>query len=211
MNSSFQTTLKYKGTFLNLYKYSDDIEKLIKSGGESLHQEYTRYQQKINEKQIKNIAEHISLRDNIHFSDNEFEEFVGHLFEISYEGFTAFGNSKRKEAEDGKDLIVRYSVAELDIDIELNIQVKQHEGYTDEWAIEQISKSDNSEQFTKNIVVTSASQFSKEAIKKAKRKNVLLIKAIDLAKMIVDNFDKMKDEYKTKLGLYPHILPRNKT
>ena len=83
--------------------------------------------------------------------------------------------------------------------ISWNVQVKQHAGETDEYAVNQVSMSDNSEMYVHNVVVSST-RFSEKAKSTAKERNVVLIDGENLSEIIYDNFDKIPLHYKRKLG-----------
>ena len=201
-SSALQTSLKYRGTFLNLWRYNTELKETVKNKFLNLSNEFSEFMEKKQKDEIEKISNHIISRNNIKFQDTEFEKFVEIIFAINY-GFEATSNSNKKEAEDGKDLTVSLDIEELETNLKYNIQVKQHDGYTEQ-GIDQISMSKDSDPYTRNVVVSNA-RFNDKVIKYAKEKNVILIGADQLAKMIYVNFDKLEDKYKAKLNLYPSI------
>ena len=207
-SSALQSSLKYRGTFLNLWRYETDLERKIETGFKNIDVEYIDFCRNKRKKEIEVIADHINSNSKIKFSDNEFEIFIKDLFAINY-GFEANLNSNKKEAIDGKDLTVSLDIDELETHLVYNIQVKQHEGVSNRKAIDQILKSDASANETKNVVVNTG-RFNEDDKKYAEENSVILIDADKLAEMIYENFDKIDDEYKAKLNLYSSIRPVEK-
>ena len=207
-SSALQGSLKYRGTFLNLWRYKEELEKLEKNNFDDLNLSYNKSLEQEAEKEIEKIANHINSNSKIKFSDNEFEIFIKDLFTIVY-GFEANLNSNKKEAIDGKDLTVSLDIDELETHLVYNIQVKQHEGISGRESIDQILKSDASANETKNVVVNTG-RFNEDDKKYAEENGVILIDADKLAEMIYENFDKLDDKYKAKLNLYSSIRPVEK-
>ena len=113
-------------------------------------------------------------------------------------------NNQKQEKYDGKDLTLNIDLDEdFDINIQLNVQVKQHEGLAGDSGFWQILKSDDSEKYTKNVLVTLATFKENEELKKlAKEYDVALIGVQRIAEMIYEHFDNIDDKWKPKLGLY---------
>ena len=108
-SSALQSSLKYRGTFLNLWRYETDLERKIETGFKNIDVEYIDFCRNKRKKEIEVIADHINSNSKIKFSDNEFEIFIKDLFAINY-GFEANLNSNKKEAIDGKDLTVSLDI-----------------------------------------------------------------------------------------------------
>jgi len=210
--SSLQGSLKYRGTFLNLKNYTNEISAIINTGFKDYGAKYAEMQRDMENADVKTIEKHISSRNNLNFSDREFEQFILHLFELNYygltgqQGLTGKLNNQKQEAKDGKDLTMSIDYDDFDINIKFNIQVKHHEGNSNIHGINQISKSDDSDPFTKNIVVSTA-YFSDDLQKKAKERNIILIGPEQLANIINDNFDRIIPIYQAKLNLFQSINP----
>lgn len=62
---------------------------------------------------------------------------------------------------------------DFDINVSFNIQVKQHEGTTNFNVLAQISKSNDNDPFTKNVVVTTG-KLSDEIMKEAEEKKYII-------------------------------------
>ncbi len=197
--SNLQSSLKFRGTFLDLHKYAEEFENIIKSESDNITDRYFQKQEELQNEKKKDLAQHLSSR-NLRFQDREFEVFIKDLFELNYPGASGEMNSQKNEAKDGKDLTINLDLEGLNISLQLNIQVKQHSGNENLYAVDQISKSDDSDPYVKNVVVTTANLDSK-AVEDAEEKGVILFGATQLADMIIENFENIDDEYKAKLNL----------
>ena len=98
-------------------------------------------------------------------------------------------NEKLKRDKSDGDIIADFEL----LKVRVLVQAKYHEGKTDDWAIEQIHK--YSEQLEEleddeytyiNWVITTANDFTKEAISLAKEKEVRLINGSDFSEMLID-------------------------
>ena len=205
LSSRLQSSLKYYGTFLNLWRYSEELDKLIERGFTDLTKNYLESKLKKQDVIISDITEHINSNSNLNFQDREFEDFIMHLFEIHYSGLIGQKNNQKQEAKDGKDLTMSIDYDDFDINVSFNIQVKQHEGTTNSSVLNQISKSSDENAFTKNVVVTTG-KINDETRKKAKEMAIILFGAEELASMIFENFSSIDLVYQTKLNLYNSIL-----
>lgn len=73
------------------------------------------------------------------------------------------------------------------------IQVKAHQGFTDEWAVEQITSYAQTiehsleERTTQLWVISTCDDFTEETKKLAKEKGVLLVNGLDFAERLIDN------------------------
>ena len=203
LTSRLQTRLKYRGTFLNISVFKEEFESIIKSDFITQKESYNTKSEKERAENIKAIAEHINKRADTYFQDSEFERFILDLFEIEFVGFQGSKNNSRQEFIDGKDLCLIYSIEELDLIVELNIQVKQHSNNASFGGIFQINKSANEQGNTisKNILVTSGN-VSDEFREKALKENVYVYGSEDIAEMIFDNFSEIESKFIQKLNLH---------
>jgi predicted Mrr-cat superfamily restriction endonuclease len=202
LSSKFQSRLKFRGTFLNLADLKTDIETLISSDFVSLKESYNQKIEQEREENIKLIAKHLNKRADIYFQDVEFEKFILELFKINYNGFEGVKNDQRQEAIDGKDLYLTYAIDELDLFVELNIQVKQHSNNASFGGVFQIKKSKNEDSnvFSRNILVTSGNVTDKFK-EKASKENVYVYGPEDIAKMILENYSDISSNYLKKLKI----------
>lgn len=205
--SSLQSRLKFRGTFLNLNEFSIEFEKIINSDFLSSSSIYLEKIEKSREESIKKIAEHLNKRTGTSFQDVEFEWFILELFTLKYQGFVGNKNNQRQEFIDGKDLSLTYSIDDLDLLIELNIQVKQHSNNASFGGVLQINKSINSKEnvISKNILVTTGNtddEFRKKALIEH---NVYVYNSEDIAKLIVELYDRISFTYQQKLNLFSNL------
>lgn len=201
--AEIQSTLKYQRANLNIDYYRDKFENIIKElnrGIDDDEQSFGLHIVEQRKKDVKIIFKIISNRQ-AKMSDNDFEKFILEFFCSTF-NLVGIKNTVTEEANDGKDIMLSYKHFQpLGIEaLSWNVQIKQHVGETDSWAVEQISKSDNLKPFVLNVVVSTAT-FNEDAVKLAKEKNVILIDGIKLAEIIYDNFNKISSRYKRKLGL----------
>lgn len=208
LSSKFQSKLKYRGTFLNLKDLEIEIETLINAGFVSLSDNYNSKIELKRTDNIIKIAEHLNKRADIYFQDVEFERFILELFELNYLGFEGAKNNQIQEAIDGKDLYLTYSIDELDLVIELNIQVKQHTNNASLGGIFQINKSintDNNTIISKNILVTSGvvdEKFREFAL----NQKVYVYGSEDIAKMILENYKDISSKFLQKLNIFNQLV-----
>lgn len=204
--SKLQSKLKYRGTFLNLNDFGGAINDIIES---NFLTATNSYQNKLREKEeatIVKLAEQLNGRKETKFQDTEFELFILHLFELEYSnyGVVGFKNNGKSEAIDGKDVGFTIDLDEFNINIKVNIQVKQHSDNASFGGLSQIYKSNSADPYVRNILVTSGkitSEMREEAIKLS----VLVYGPIEIAKMILSNIDNLDENYFYKLNIYKMV------
>jgi predicted Mrr-cat superfamily restriction endonuclease len=200
--AEIQSTLKYRRSILNIDYYRAEFDQIIANTSSGVLADEERYSLQVAEgrkSDINDIHTVISTRQ-ARMSDTDFERFVLDLLMRSF-NLEGVKNTGHLEATDGRDLMV-YSNSFQGLglqSISWNVQVKQHAGETDEYAVNQVSMSDNSEMYVHNVVVSST-RFSEKAKSTAKERNVVLIDGENLSEIIYDNFDKIPLHYKRKLG-----------
>ena len=200
LSSNFNSTCKFRQTVIGLDYYKDDIEKIIQDTDIlPIDQKYLEKREELALNNVEHIFNHIRSRDNVKFSDDDFELFVKHLFEITF-NLKGEINSKLKEFENGRDIV--FNVNGLG-EIQWNVQVKQHQDETGEGAVNQILKGGIA---TNEInMVVSNTYFSTEAKKLADENNVILVDGYAMAEIIYENFQGIELEFKAKLSLYERI------
>lgn len=207
LSSKFQTRMKFRGTFLNLGDLKSEIETLINSEFISIKENYNHKIEQKRTENIKIIADHINKRADTYFQDVEFEKFILELFRLNYNGFEGYKNDQRQEAIDGKDLCLTYAIAELDLIVELNIQVKQHTNNASFGGISQISKSINEDKniLSRNILVTSGLVDLPFKTRALEEHNVYVYGSEDIAEMILENYSAISLNYLQKLNIVSQI------
>jgi predicted Mrr-cat superfamily restriction endonuclease len=128
---------------------------------------------------------------------NKFEKLVcGYFRQI---GCTNVCKSSQNYADKNGDVDVIATFEQIRTII--NVQVKFHEGMTDEWAVEQIndfaeSKIDLDDGYFRQYwVISSSDSFSKKAENLAKEKGVLLINGKEFVKMLILSGIEKIDEF----------------
>lgn len=201
LSSNFQTSLKYRKTFLDIHYYAEEINTILETAKDGHYSYFSEIKTKEAVEKLsltEKLSTHLSDRSKLHFSDNEFEEFVLYLLELSY-GLTGIINSKFAEASDGRDLVLSMDYEDIGVNIDFNVQVKQHDQITNREAIDQICKSQQMPD-SKNLVATNA-HFTPEDILYAREKQVILFDGSRMARAIVDNIDQIDEQYLAKLGI----------
>ena len=202
LSSRLQTSLKYRGTFLNLERFRYELSQLVKSGFNSADEMFRQKQIKLATKSIVEIKGHLNDTTKLKFQDREFEDFIAHLFELNFNGLTAAKNSQQQESRDGKDLTLSLDFEEFGLNVSFNIQVKHHRGNADTAGIIQIlkSKSTDPDPFTKNVLVTTGI-ITDEMQKLSEENEVYLFGPEEIAEMIFNNFSSIDKNYISKLNL----------
>lgn len=131
---------------------------------------------------------------------DSFERLVKWYMEQSGASHTFIPSKNEHGKEQGADTDVIAEFAPLGI--VFFIQVKKHEGYTDEWAIKQIQlykeqKENTSDDFTYIPWVITTAKFKEEVREVAHDAGVRLIDGITFAKMILDTGVKSINEIST--------------
>ena len=204
--SKLQSKLKYRGTFLNINDFRKDINQIINSNFLTAE---NFYQNKLKEKEDATIEKLVKLlngRVETKFQDTEFELFILHLFELEYAsyGVVGFKNNGKNEAIDGKDIGFTIDLDDLNINIKVNIQVKQHSYNAGFGGLHQIYKSNSDNQNVRNILVTTGI-LTPDLKKEAANLSVLLYGPLEIAKLILANIDNLDKKYFYKLNIYKMI------
>ncbi|MBU2447178.1 MAG: hypothetical protein KJ666_16615 [Bacteroidetes bacterium] len=157
--AEIQSTLKYQKANLNIDYYKEEFEQIIANINQGVNDDEENYGLRIaNQRKhdINLIYEIISNRQ-AKMSDTDFEKFILELFKVAFD-LEGIKNSNYYEAEDGKDIMLSFkNFQSLGLEsLSWNVQIKQHSGETDTWAVEQISLSDNSKPYVFNVVTSSA-------------------------------------------------------
>lgn len=208
LSSAFQSSLKYRGTFLNLNRYKSELRELIDNEFHNLDSRFQNIEEKRKAETIEEIAKHLNSNKNLSFQDREFEYFVMHLLELQYEGLKGQINNQKQEARDGKDLTMSIDFDDFDVNVSFNVQVKQHEGEANKDSLFQISKSDDSDPYTRNVVVTTGRLTPEiREVADKKKKKIILFGPEEIASMIFENFENIDEKYYAKLNMTRTIMP----
>lgn len=131
---------------------------------------------------VPQLLEHINNLTNA----DKFEELVGwYLLSIGAKVETPSKNESPTEMGDA-DKIGYFE----NIKTAIMVQVKKHEGQTDDWAVQQIRAYKSNHQygdyFTQMWVISSCDKFSEKAVLEAESANVRLIDGKEFCKMILE-------------------------
>ena len=200
LSSALQTSLKYRGTFLNLERFRNELALLVENGLILSDEIYRQKKGELVTKSIEEIKDHLNDTTKLKFQDREFEDFIGYLFELNFNGLTATKNSQRKESHNGKDLTLSLDFEDFGLNVSFNIQVKHHRGNADTAGIIQILKSKSTDPFTKNVLVTTGN-ITPEMQELSKDNEVYLFGPQEIAEMIFNNFSSIDQNYRSKLNL----------
>ena len=118
LSSAFQGSLKYRGTFLSLNKYRNELDAIVKNDYSRIGDLYSTKREEFLGNSIQALSKHLNNRKNLKFQDREFERFVLNLLELEYEGLTGGINNQIQENIDGKDLTISIDYDDFGINIQ---------------------------------------------------------------------------------------------
>ncbi len=201
LKQGLQSRLRIRLTVADLDYFKDeiierynDIKNNVSSGALS----------KINEKAGEKLEQFKAklldnLRNRNHYLEaggQGLEHLVKELLEI--EGYTAVIPSKQSH-EVGVDVDIEAQSRNPFITQELLVQVKDHVGYTDKYAIEQIAKAKKEDDCYRWVV--SLADFSKDAIKHAGELSVNLMNGNQLVDWLAERWQDLSPTTQQKLGI----------
>lgn len=179
--------MKIRQTNAYINDIKESIEKTISMKGKR------NFEKDLKNKFAKELLN--ELKESIHPA--EFEKLIKWYFEklgASDVWIPAKNESWKTDRADADVIAVFDSLKTV-----FYVQAKLHDGETDEWAVNQVSKyidqrseyknseNDDTDNYTvATWVISTADQFSEKAIKIANEKNVVLIKGEDFAKMLIN-------------------------
>ena len=160
-----------------------DLQKSIESAREAFEiKKPINLKEKITEVIVPNILD--SIRQ--HTNDSKFEELVGWYMETLGAKVETPSKNESLTEEGDADKVAYFD----NIKTAIMIQIKKHEGTTDDWAVEQIKAFKRNHNYgdyhTQMWVISTCDEFSREAKRLAEENEVRLISGLDFAKMILD-------------------------
>jgi len=178
-NQELYSRMKIRQTNADISDLSDSIEYAIKAFEKK---KPINLKEQIMDEAAPKLLELIEQLTN----DIKFENLVGwYLKSLGARVDTPPKNESKTEEGDA-DKVGYFD----NIKTAIMIQVKKHEGTTDEWAVQQIrafkSNHNYGDYHTQMWVISSCEDFSKEAKSMAEAEDVRLINGIEFAKMILD-------------------------
>ena len=192
-DAKLQQRMKARQTTLWIDDLEKSIEEAIKQGKENKPIE-------VYDAVVKELRQ--PLYDNLMklVRPEKLEKLVKSYCEKVLKADSVFIPSKNEQGKEGDaDVVATFE----DLKLILYIQVKKHEGYTDDWAIEQISayssyKKQNfltGDDYSVLSWVISTGKFSEDTLLKARDKNVRLIDGSSFMKMLLDGGLSCLDTY----------------
>lgn len=192
-DAKLQQRMKARQTTLWIDDLEKSIEEAIKQGKENKPID-------VYDAVVKELKQ--PLYDNLmkFVQPEKLEKLVKSYCEKVLKADSVFIPSKNEQGKEGDaDVVATFEGLKLI----LYIQVKKHEGYTDDWAIEQISayssyKKQNfltGDDYSVLSWVISTGKFSEDTILKARDKNVRLIDGFSFMKMLLDGGLSCLDTY----------------
>jgi len=207
-SEAFQRRLRVQGMTVNsLDEFADDIELALAAIGKGdvhswvnhLHDEIAKLRDSFKRRLLENIQ---SGRTNLQTGGIGLENLVCELLRI--EGYTARVLSKQ-HFNSFADADVQASRTDRCASVKLLVQVKHHQGYSNEYGINQlieIGKAHVGEYDDhKGVFVTSAT-VSEEIRQVAENEGITVIGGADLVDWISELIDKLSKETKLALGIY---------
>jgi restriction system protein len=207
-SEAFQRRLRVQGMTVNdLGEFSDEIEEArasLLSGADYTWQnqvlaQLSRQQDAFKRNLLANIQEG---RTNLQTGGVGLENLVRELLEA--EGYKARVLSKRQFGSFA-DADVQASRADRCASVKLLVQVKHHQGFSNEQGIrqlEEIRKAHAGEYDDHNVVFVTSASVSEELRKAAELANVTVLAGLDLADWISDQIDRLSPKSKLALGIY---------
>lgn len=213
-SEAFQRRLRVQGMVVNdLAEFANEIEdayaSIAKGTNHSwlnqLNHEVTNARENFKKKLLANIQ---CGRTNLQTGGTGLEYLVRELLEL--EGYTAKVLSKQHFGSFA-DADIQASRADRCALVNLLVQVKHHQGYTNEHGIRQLQEIRRAHQGEyddhQRVLVTSAS-VSEELLKIAEEANITVIGGLELADWISEHIEKLSQNTKAILGIYevPAVL-----
>jgi restriction system protein len=207
-SEAFQRRLRVQGMTVNdLGEFRDEIREALASldsgtpyaWSNRLLEEVAKRQNSFKEKLLENIR---SGKTNLKTGGTGLEDLVRELLTI--EGYKAEVLSKRRFGGFA-DADVQASRSDRCAAVDLLVQVKHHQGYSDEHGIRQLEEvrrvHPGEYDDHRRVFLTSAS-VSEELKKKAETMDIAVIDGLELVDWIGEHIEKLSEKTKLALGIY---------
>ncbi len=179
-DSKLTSRMKFQGTTTEITDLKESIDAVIKATKPINF--YSTVIEELSRQLLKTIKEQLG--------SDKLESLIKWYFERLGASRTQVlpKNSSDKIERADADIVAEFDT----LKVAFYIQAKFHDGETNQWAVEQISK--YKEQHERNgdgytiipWVVSTADRFSEDAINKAQENNVCLISGLEFCRMIID-------------------------
>lgn len=200
LSEALQRRLRVRGsTISDLFEFKDEIEKLFSKDAYTWSTDFEENETKLKDDfKGKLISKIKTGKTNLKTGGIGLEHLVRELLQC--EGYEAEVLDKKKfEFGDADVYAVRSDKFQ---ETKLLVQVKHHNGYTNEWGLQQLDQIKNSGEYKdhKYILVTSA-EISQSVRKIAEEKDIAAMDGNELSDWILENLGKLSAETKIKLGV----------
>ncbi len=207
-SEAFQRRLRVQGMTVNdLEEFADEIEEArasLSSGADYTWQnqvlaQLSRQQDAFKQNLLANIQ---SGRTNLQTGGVGLEQLVRELLET--EGYKARVLSKRQFGSYA-DADVQASRADRCASVKLLVQVKHHQGFSNDGGIrqlEEIRKAHAGEYDDHEVVFVTSASVSEELREAAELANVTVLARLELVDWISEQIDRLAAETKLALGIY---------
>ncbi|MBS1945185.1 MAG: restriction endonuclease [Bacteroidetes bacterium] len=200
LSEALQRRLRVRGsTVSDLYEFKDEIEKLFSKDAytwtSDFEEKETKLKDSFKEKLIGKIK---SGKTNLKTGGIGFEHLVQELLQC--EGYKA--EVLAKTAFQFGDADVYAVKSDKFQETKILIQVKHHNGYTDDWGLQQLDEvKKNSEHNDHRYVLITSAAISDSVRNIADEKGIIAIDGNELSDWILENLSKLSAETKIKLGI----------
>jgi restriction system protein len=200
LSEALQRRLRVRGsTVSDLYEFKDEIEKLFSRDSYSWTSDFEEKENKLKELlKIKLISKIRIGQTNLKTGGIGLEHLVKELFIC--EGYKTEVLAKTTFQSGDADV---YAVkSDKFQETKILVQVKHHNGYTDDWGLNQLNDIKSSEEYKdrKFVLITSA-EISAEVKKVAEDLDIATMDGNELAEWMIENLNNLSVETKIKLGL----------
>jgi len=197
LSARLQRSMKDRRTIFEI-KNPGNIQNILQSDGKKPIEIYRESIVIARAEAVREIQKRIANYET-RVGHKDFEKLVGELLRLETRGvFDIVFPTQHDEATHGADVFVKSDL----LDVVMKIQVKEHSGQTDEYAVNQILKNEEAETGTIiRIVASSAKEFTEKAREIAKNEGVLLWDGATIAELILKHFPELNEKFQSLLGL----------
>ncbi|MEQ9441916.1 MAG: restriction endonuclease [Cyclobacteriaceae bacterium] len=200
LSEALQRRLRVRGsTISDLYEFKDEIENLFGKESYTWTSEYEEQEKKLEEGFKERLISKIRTgKTNLKTGGIGLEFLVQELLEC--EGYESKVLAKKTFKFGDADVYA--TKADKFQETKILVQVKHHNGYTDDWGIKQLDEIKKGEEHTdhKFVLITSA-QISDEVRKLADDIDIIAMDGNELVDWIIDSLQTLSIETKVKLGI----------
>jgi predicted Mrr-cat superfamily restriction endonuclease len=200
LSEALQRRLRVRGsTVSDLYEFKDEIEKLFSKDAYSWTSDFEEKETRLKDNfKGKLIAKIKSGKTNLKTGGIGLEHLVKELLQC--EGYKA--EVLAKTAFQFGDADVYAVKSDKFQETKILIQVKHHNGYTDDWGLKQLDEiKKNSEYNDHRYVLITSAAISDNVRSIADEKGIIAMDGNELSDWIIENLNKLSPETKIKLAI----------